>query len=245
MKVIKQQDIIDSIADACQYISYFHPEDFVKGMVEAYEVEKGEAAKNAIGQILINSKMCAMGHRPMCQDTGSVNIFIKVGLNAKLELTKELVDVLNEGVAKGYTNPDNTLRYSVVSDPAGKRTNTKDNTPAVIHVTVDNSDTLDITVAAKGGGSENKSKFAVLNPSDSVYDWVMANVREMGAGWCPPGILGIGIGGNPEKSMLLAKESLMGHVDIHELKARGPQNALEELRLRLYEDINKTGSDAA
>ncbi len=244
MKVIKQQDIIDSIADACQYISYFHPEDFVKGMVEAYEVEKGEAAKNAIGQILINSKMCAMGHRPMCQDTGSVNIFIKVGLNAKLELTKELVDVLNEGVAKGYTNPDNTLRYSVVSDPAGKRTNTKDNTPAVIHVTVDNSDTLDITVAAKGGGSENKSKFAVLNPSDSVYDWVMANVREMGAGWCPPGILGIGIGGNPEKSMLLAKESLMGHVDIHELKARGPQNALEELRLRLYEDINKIGIGA-
>ena len=244
MKVIKQQDIIDSIADACQYISYFHPEDFVKGMVEAYEVEKGEAAKNAIGQILINSKMCAMGHRPMCQDTGSVNIFIKVGLNAKLELTKELVDVLNEGVAKGYTNPDNTLRYSVVSDPAGKRTNTKDNTPAVIHVTVDNSDKLDITVAAKGGGSENKSKFAVLNPSDSVYDWVMANVREMGAGWCPPGILGIGIGGNPEKSMLLAKESLMGHVDIHELKARGPQNALEELRLRLYEDINKIGIGA-
>ena len=244
MKVIKQQDIIDSIADACQYISYFHPEDFVKGMVEAYEVEKGEAAKNAIGQILINSKMCAMGHRPMCQDTGSVNIFIKVGLNAKLELTKELVDVLNEGVAKGYTNPDNTLRYSVVSDPAGKRTNTKDNTPAVIHVTVDNSDTLDITVAAKGGGSENKSKFAVLNPSDSIYDWVMANAREMGAGWCPPGILGIGIGGNPEKAMLLAKESLMGHVDIHELQARGPQNALEELRLKLYTDINKIGIGA-
>ena len=244
MKVIKEQDIIDSIADACQYISYFHPEDFVTGMVEAYEAEKSEAAKNAIGQILINSKMCAMGHRPLCQDTGSVNIFVKVGLKANLELTKELIDVLNEGVAKGYTNPDNTLRYSVVSDPAGKRTNTKNNTPAVIHVTVDNSDELDITVAAKGGGSENKSKFAVLNPSDSVYDWVMANVREMGAGWCPPGILGIGIGGNPEKSMLLAKESLMGHVDIHELKARGPQNALEELRLRLYEDINKIGIGA-
>ena len=244
MKVIKEQDIIDSIADACQYISYFHPEDFVKGMVEAYEVEKSEAAKNAIGQILINSKMCAMGHRPLCQDTGSVNIFIKVGLNAKLELTRELADVLNAGVAKGYTNPDNTLRYSVVSDPAGKRTNTKDNTPAVIHVTVDNSDELDITVAAKGGGSENKSKFAVLNPSDSIYDWVMANAREMGAGWCPPGIIGIGIGGNPEKAMLLAKESLMGHVDIHELKARGPQNALEELRLKLYEDINKIGIGA-
>ena len=244
MSVIKQQDIIDSIADACQYISYFHPEDFVTAMVEAYENEKSEAAKNALGQILINSKMCALGHRPLCQDTGSVNIFVRVGLKANLELTKELVDVLNEGVAKGYTNPDNTLRYSVVSDPAGKRTNTKDNTPAVIHVTVDNSDELDITVAAKGGGSENKSKFAVLNPSDSVYDWVMANVREMRAGWCPPGILGIGIGGNPEKSMLLAKESLMGHVDIHELQARGPQNALEELRLRLYEDINKIGIGA-
>ncbi|QKJ24039.1 fumarate hydratase [Poseidonibacter lekithochrous] len=244
MSVITEQDIIDSVADACQFISYYHPEDFVQGMVEAYEKEQSESAKNAIAQILINSKMCAMGHRPLCQDTGSVNIFVKVGLNAKLELTRELEDVLNAGVAKGYTNPDNTLRYSVVSDPAGKRANTKDNTPAVIHMSVNNGDTIDITVAAKGGGSENKSKFSVLNPSDSVYDWVMANVREMGAGWCPPGILGIGIGGNPEKSMLLAKESLMDHVDIHELQARGPQNALEELRLRLYEDINKVGIGA-
>mgnify|MGYP000247612292 CR=1 FL=1 len=244
MSVITEQDIIDSVADACQFISYYHPEDFVQGMVEAYEKEQSESAKNAIAQILINSKMCAMGHRPLCQDTGSVNIFVKVGLNAKLELTRELEDVLNAGVAKGYTNPDNTLRYSVVSDPAGKRANTKDNTPAVIHMSVNNGDTIDITVAAKGGGSENKSKFSVLNPSDSVYDWVMANVREMGAGWCPPGILGIGIGGNPEKSMLLAKESLMDHVDIHELQARGPQNALEELRLKLYEDINKVGIGA-
>ncbi len=244
MSVITEQDIIDSIADACQFISYYHPEDFVKGMVEAYETEKGEAAKNAIAQILINSKMCAMGHRPLCQDTGSVNIFVKVGLNAKLELTRELEDVLNAGVAKGYTNPDNTLRYSVVSDPAGKRTNTKDNTPAVIHMSVNNSDKIEITVAAKGGGSENKAKFAVLNPSDSVYDWVMENVRQMGAGWCPPGILGIGIGGNPEKSMLLAKESLMSHVDIHELQERGPQNELEKLRLRLYEDVNKIGIGA-
>ena len=244
MSVITEQDIIDSIADACQFISYYHPEDFVKGMVEAYETEKGEAAKNAIAQILINSKMCAMGHRPLCQDTGSVNIFVKVGLNAKLDISRELEDILNAGVAKGYTNPDNTLRYSVVSDPAGKRTNTKNNTPAVIHMSVNNSDKLEITVAAKGGGSENKAKFAVLNPSDSVYDWVMDNVRQMGAGWCPPGILGIGIGGNPEKSMLLAKESLMAHVDIHELQARGPQNALEELRLKLYEDINKIGIGA-
>jgi len=244
MKKISQDDIRQSIADAIQYISYYHPADFVKGMVEAYEVEKSESAKNAIGQILINSKMCAMGHRPLCQDTGSVNVFIKVGLNANLELTKELENVINEGVALGYQDPSNKLRYSIVSDPAGARTNTKDNTPAVIHYSVDNSDKIEITVAAKGGGSENKSKFAVLNPSDSVYDWVMENVRNMGAGWCPPGILGIGIGGNPEKSMLLAKEALMGHVDIHELKARGAQNALEELRLKLYEDINKVGIGA-
>ena len=213
-------------------------------MVEAYEVEKSESAKNAIGQILINSKMCALGHRPLCQDTGSVNVFIKIGLKAELELDKELEDIINEGVALGYKDPKNTLRYSIVSDPAGKRINTKDNTPAVIHVSVDNSDCIDITVAAKGGGSENKSKFTVLNPSDSVYDWIMDNMKNLGAGWCPPGILGIGIGGNPEKSMLLAKESLMGHIDIHELKARGAKNALEELRLKLYEDINKIGIGA-
>jgi len=244
MSTITENDIRQSVADAIQYISYYHPEDFVKGMVEAYEKEESESAKNAIGQILINSKMCAMGHRPLCQDTGSINVFVKVGLNAKLDLTKELEDIINEGVALGYKDPKNTLRYSIVSDPAGKRTNTKDNTPAVIHMTVNNGDTIDITVAAKGGGSENKSKFAVLNPSDSIYDWVMENARNMGAGWCPPGIIGIGIGGNPEKSMLLAKESLMGAVDIHDLKARGPQNALEELRLRLYEDINKIGIGA-
>ncbi|MDD2383546.1 MAG: fumarate hydratase [Sulfurospirillaceae bacterium] len=244
MGTITQEDIKQSIADAIQYISYYHPADFVKGMIEAYKIEKSEAAKNAIGQILINSKMCAMGHRPLCQDTGSVNVFIKVGLKAKLELNKELEDIINEGVALGYQDPDNTLRYSIVSDPAGKRINTKNNTPAVIHYSVNNSDEIEITVAAKGGGSENKSKFAVLNPSDSIYDWVMENARHMGAGWCPPGIIGIGIGGNPEKSMLLAKEALMGHVDIHELKARGPQNALEELRLKLYEDINKIGIGA-
>ncbi|MDA3908949.1 MAG: fumarate hydratase [Sulfurimonas sp.] len=244
MGKITQDDIRESIADALQYISYYHPKDFVEGMVEAYNVEKSESAKNAIGQILINSKMCAMGHRPLCQDTGSVNVFIKVGLKADLDLEKELEDIINEGVALGYKDPENKLRYSIVSDPAGKRVNTKDNTPAVIHYSVDNSDTVEITVAAKGGGSENKSKFTVLNPSDSVYDWVMENVRNKGAGWCPPGILGIGIGGNPEKSMLMAKEALMGHVDIHELKQRGPQNALEELRLKLYEDINKVGIGA-
>jgi fumarate hydratase, class I len=245
MSKITEADIIESIADACQFISFYHPEDFVKGMVEAYEKEESESAKNAIGQILINSKMCAMGHRPLCQDTGSVNIFIKIGLKANLDISRDLNDILNEGVAKGYTNPDNTLRFSVVADPAGERKNTKNNTPAVIHTSVDaNSDKIEITVAAKGGGSENKSKFTVLNPSDSVYDWVMENVAQMGAGWCPPGILGIGIGGNPEKAMLLAKESLMDHVDIHELKARGAKNKLEELRLRLYEDINKLGIGA-
>ncbi|WP_320035963.1 fumarate hydratase [Halarcobacter sp.] len=244
MAKITQEDIKQSIADAVQYISYYHPEDFVKGMVEAYEKEKSESAKNAIGQILINSKMCAMGHRPLCQDTGSVNVFIKIGTKAELDITNELEDIINAGVAQGYTHPDNTLRYSIVSDPAGERKNTKNNTPAVIHYSVDNSDKIEITVAAKGGGSENKSKFTVLNPSDDIYTWVMDNVAQMGAGWCPPGILGIGIGGNPEKAMLMAKEALMGHVDIHELKERGPQNAVEELRLRLYEDINKIGIGA-
>ncbi|XOB62625.1 fumarate hydratase [Campylobacterota bacterium DY0563] len=244
MAKITQEDIKQSIADAVQYISYYHPEDFVKGMVEAYKKEKSESAKNAIGQILINSKMCAMGHRPLCQDTGSVNVFIKIGTKAQLDITNELEDIINAGVAQGYTHPDNTLRYSIVSDPAGERKNTKNNTPAVIHYSVDNSDKIEITVAAKGGGSENKSKFTVLNPSDDIYTWVMDNVAQMGAGWCPPGILGIGIGGNPEKAMLMAKESLMGHVDIHELKERGPKNAVEELRLRLYEDINKIGIGA-
>ena len=244
MGKITENDIRQSVADAIQYISYYHPEDFIKGMVEAYEKEKSVAAKNAIGQILINSKMCAMGHRPLCQDTGSINVFVKVGLNADLDITKELDDIINEGVALGYKDPINKLRYSIVSDPAGKRVNTKDNTPAVIHVSVNNGNTIDIIVAAKGGGSENKSKFAVLNPSDSIYDWVMENARNMGAGWCPPGIIGIGIGGNPEKSMLLAKESLMQEVNIHELKERGPQTALEELRLKLYEDINKIGIGA-
>ena len=244
MAKITENEIRQSIADAIQYISYYHPKDFVESMVEAYNIERSESAKNAIGQILINSKMCAIGHRPLCQDTGSINVFIKIGLKANLDISKELDEIINEGVALGYKNPENTLRYSIVSDPVGKRVNTKDNTPAVIHVSVDNSNCIDITVAAKGGGSENKSKFAVLNPSDSVYDWVMENVKNMGAGWCPPGVLGIGIGGNPEKSMLLAKESLMGHIDIHKLQKRGVKTPLEELRLKLYEGINKMGIGA-
>jgi len=244
MGKITQEDIRQSITDAIQYISYYHPKDFVEGMVEAYNVETSESAKNAIGQILINSKMCAMGHRPLCQDTGSVNVFIKVGLKANLDIQNELEDIINEGVALGYTDPSNTLRYSIVSDPAGARINTKNNTPAVIHYSVDNSDTVEITIAAKGGGSENKAKFAILNPSDSVYDWVMDTVSHMGAGWCPPGLMGIGIGGNPEKAMIMAKESLMDPVDIHKLKQTGAQTTLEKLRLKLYEDINKIGIGA-
>jgi fumarate hydratase, class I len=244
MNVIKQDDIKNSIADAIQYISYYHPEDFVKAMSTAYKKEISPAAKNAIGQILINSKMCAIGHRPICQDTGSINIFVKIGLNAKLELLDELEDVINQGVSLGYKNEANPLRASIVKDPAGKRINTKDNTPCIIHTSVNNSDYIDITVAAKGGGSENKAKFTILNPNDSIYDWVMKEVSNMGAGWCPPGILGIGIGGNPEKAMILAKESLMQSINIQELEKKGASTPLEELRLKLYQDINKLGIGA-
>jgi len=244
MSTITEEHIVQSVQDALQYISYYHPEDFVKGMVAAYENEPSAAAKNAIGQILINSKMCAIGKRPICQDTGMVTMFVKLGLNAKLDLKRPLQDVLNEGVAKAYTHPDNTLRYSVLADPAGKRSNTKDNTPAVIHIETDLSDTLEITVAAKGGGSENKAKFGVLNPSDDLEAWVVKQVESMGAGWCPPGIIGIGIGGSPEKAMILAKEALMEPVDIFDLKARGAKNHLEEKRLSLFEKINNLGIGA-
>lgn len=244
MSTITEEHIVQSVQDALQYISYYHPEDFVKGMVTAYENEPSAAAKNAIGQILINSKMCAIGKRPICQDTGMVTMFVKLGLNAKLDLKRPLQDVLNEGVAKAYTHPDNTLRYSVLADPAGKRSNTKDNTPAVIHIETDLSDTLEITVAAKGGGSENKAKFGVLNPSDDLEAWVVKQVESMGAGWCPPGIIGIGIGGSPEKAMILAKEALMEPVDIFDLKARGAKNHLEEKRLSLFEKINNLGIGA-
>jgi fumarate hydratase class I len=244
MKTITEADIIQSVHDALQYISYYHPADFIKGMVTAYENEPSPAAKNAIGQILINSKMCAIGKRPICQDTGIVIMFVKLGLNAKLDIKRPLDEVLNEGVAKAYTDPDNTLRFSVLTDPAGKRANTKNNTPAIVHMQTDLSDTLEITVAAKGGGSENKAKFGVLNPSDDIEEWVVKQVQSMGAGWCPPGIIGIGIGGTPEKAMILAKESLMEPVDIYELKARGPKNHLEEKRLSLFEKINNLGIGA-
>lgn len=244
MTVIRQDDVIQSVADALQYISYYHPQDFVEAVHEAYQREESPAAKDAMAQILVNSRMSAMGHRPICQDTGIVTVFCKVGMNVTFEGDMSLTDMINEGVRRAYNHPDNVLRASVLSDPDGKRANTKDNTPAVIHYDIVPGDTVDIQVAAKGGGSEAKSKFAMLNPSDSVVDWVLEQVPKMGAGWCPPGMLGIGIGGTAEKAMLLAKESLMEPIDIHELKARGAQTRAEELRLELFEKVNALGIGA-
>ena len=244
MTVIRQDDVIQSVADALQYISYYHPADFVQAVHEAYLKEENPAAKDAMAQILVNSRMSAMGHRPICQDTGIVTVFCKVGMNVTFEGDLSLTDMIHEGVRRAYNHPDNVLRASVLSDPDGKRQNTKDNTPAVIHYDIVPGDTVDIQVAAKGGGSEAKSKFAMLNPSDSIVDWVLEMVPKMGAGWCPPGMLGIGIGGTAEKAMLLAKESLMDPIDIHELQARGAQNRAEELRLELYEKVNALGIGA-
>ncbi|MFN3713331.1 MAG: fumarate hydratase [Alcanivoracaceae bacterium] len=244
MTVIRQEDVIQSVADALQYISYYHPQDFVEAVYEAYQREESPAAKDAMAQILVNSRMSAMGHRPICQDTGIVTVFCKVGMNVTFEGDLSLTDMINEGVRRAYNHPDNVLRASVLADPDGKRTNTKDNTPAVIHYDIIPGDTVDFQVAAKGGGSEAKSKFAMLNPSDSIVDWVLEQVPKMGAGWCPPGMLGIGIGGTAEKAMLLAKESLMEHIDIHELQARGAKNRAEELRLELFQKINALGIGA-
>ena len=245
MSVIRQDDLIDSVADALQFISYYHPVDFVKAVHEAYLKEESQAAKDAMAQILINSRMSAEGHRPLCQDTGIVTVFVKIGMNVRWEdATMSVEDMINEGVRRAYLHPDNVLRASVLSDPAGKRQNTKDNTPAVIHMSVVPGDEVDVQVAAKGGGSENKSKMVMLNPSDSIVDWVLKTVPTMGAGWCPPGMLGLGIGGTAEKAAVLAKESLMDPIDIHELKARGPQNAVEELRLELFEKVNQLGIGA-
>jgi len=245
MTVIKKDDLIQSVADALQYISYYHPVDFIQAIHAAYEREENQAAKDAMAQILINSRMCAEGHRPICQDTGIVTIFVKVGMNVRWDLGDlSLDDAINEGVRRAYLLPDNVLRASILRDPAGKRQNTKDNTPAVIHYSIVPGDKVDITVAAKGGGSENKSKMAMLNPSDSIVDWVLKTVPTMGAGWCPPGMLGIGIGGTAEKAALLAKESLMDPVDIQELIARGPSNRIEELRIELYEKVNALGIGA-
>ncbi len=245
MTPIKQQDLIQSVADALQYISYYHPLDFIKAIHQAYEKEESKAAKDALAQILINSRMCAMGKRPICQDTGIVTVIIKVGMNVQwVDATMSISDMINEGVRQAYKLPDNILRASILADPDGKRQNTKDNTPAVIHYEVVPGDTVDVHVAAKGGGSEAKSKFAMLNPSDSVVDWVLEQVPKMGAGWCPPGMLGIGIGGTAEKAMLLAKEVLMEPIDIQELQARGASNRAEELRLELFEKVNQLGIGA-
>ncbi len=242
---IKQADFIQSVADALQYISYYHPVDYIRNLAAAYEREESPAAKDAITQILINSRMCAEGHRPICQDTGIVTVFLKVGMRVRWDdATMSLEDMVNEGVRRAYNDPDNKLRASILADPAGKRTNTKDNTPAVINVRIVPGNTVDVIVAAKGGGSEAKSKFAMLNPSDSIVDWVLKTVPTMGAGWCPPGMLGIGIGGTAEKAMLLAKEALMESIDITELQARGPSNRAEELRLELYEKVNALGIGA-
>jgi fumarate hydratase class I len=244
MTVIKQQDLIDSVADALQYISYFHPPDFIRAMDEAYQREQNPAARDAIAQILINSRMCAMGHRPICQDTGIVTVFLAVGMNVQWDAEMSVTDMCNEGIRRAYQHPDNVLRASILADPDGARKNTGDNTPGVIHYDIVPGDTVEIHVAAKGGGSEAKSKFAMLNPSDSVVDWVLEQVPKMGAGWCPPGMLGIGIGGTAEKAMVLAKEALMEPIDIHELQKRGAGNRAEELRLELYDRVNRLGIGA-
>ena len=244
MTLIKQDDLIQSVADALQYISYYHPVDYITNLAKAYEREESPAAKDAMAQILINSRMSAEGHRPLCQDTGIVTVFLKVGMSVRWDATMSLEDMVNEGVRRAYNHPDNKLRASVLADPAGKRSNTKDNTPAVINVSIVPGDTVDVIVAAKGGGSEAKSKFVMLNPSDSIVDWVLKTVPTMGAGWCPPGMLGIGIGGTAEKAMLLAKEALMEPIDIQDLIVRGPSNRAEELRLELYEKVNALGIGA-
>src|SRR5665213_456149 len=249
MTVIRQEDFIASVAGALQYISYYHPVDYITSLAKAYEREQSPAAKDAIAQILINSRMCAEGHRPICQDTGIVNAFVKVGMDVRFEPAPgekplDLQQMVDEGVRRAYLDPDNKLRASLQADPAGKRINTKDNTPACVSVELVRGSTVEVTVAAKGGGSEAKSKFVMLNPSDSVVEWVLKTVPTMGAGWCPPGMLGIGIGGTAEKAMLLAKQALMDPIDMQELKARGPKNKLEELRIELYDKVNRLGIGA-
>ena len=242
--VIKEEDLIQSIADAVQFISYYHPADYIQHLARAYEREQNPAAKDAIAQILTNSRMCAEGRRPICQDTGIVNVFLKVGMGVRFDSQRSLQELCDEGVRQGYLNPDNPLRASVLADPLFTRKNTRDNTPCIVNVELVAGDTVDVQVAAKGGGSENKSKFVMLNPSDSLIDWVLKTVPTMGAGWCPPGMLGIGVGGTAEKAMLMAKESLMEDIDMYELLARGPQNKLEELRIELYEKVNALGIGA-
>ena len=249
MTIIRQQDFIASVAAALQYISYYHPVDYITSLTKAYEREQSPAAKDAIAQILINSRMCAEGHRPICQDTGIVTAFLKVGMDVRFEPAPgeqpmNIQQMVDEGVRRAYLDPDNKLRASILADPAGARKNTKDNTPAVVSTELVLGNTVEVTVAAKGGGSEAKSKFIMLNPSDSIVEWVLKTVPTMGAGWCPPGMLGIGIGGTSEKAMLLAKESLMDPIDIQDLIARGPSNRAEELRIELYDKVNRLGIGA-
>jgi fumarate hydratase class I len=243
--IIRHDDLVETVAAALQYISYYHPADYIAHLARAYEREQSPAAKDAIAQILTNSRMCAEGHRPICQDTGIVNVFLKIGMDVRFEgFAGSIEDAVNEGVRRGYNDPDNKLRASVLADPIFERRNTRDNTPAVVHMTVVPGNTVELTVAAKGGGSENKSKFVMMNPSDNLVDWVLKTVPTMGAGWCPPGMLGIGVGGTAEKAMLLAKEALMDPIDMYELLERGPSNKLEELRIELYEKVNALGIGA-
>jgi len=244
VKPIRADDVIQSVCDALQYISYYHPPDYIANLARAYELEQSPAARDAMAQILINSRMCAEGHRPICQDTGIVNVFCKVGMRVQWADEMSLDDMINEGVRRAYLHPDNKLRASILAEPAGSRRNTRDNTPAVIHTELVAGQALEITVAAKGGGSENKAKFVMLNPSDSIVDWVLKTVPSMGAGWCPPGMLGIGIGGTAEKAMLLAKQALMDPIDMQELIARGPRDHIEQLRIELYEKVNALGIGA-
>ena len=244
MTTIKQADLIGSVADALQFISYYHPRDYIQALGRAYEREQAPAARDAIAQILTNSRLCAEGHRPICQDTGIVNVFLKIGMGVRFDFDTALEDVVNEGVRRAYLDPDNKLRASVLDESDFGRQNTGDNTPAVINVQMVAGDRLEVDVAAKGGGSEAKSKFAMLNPSDSIADWVVKTVPSMGAGWCPPGMLGIGVGGTAEKAMLMAKEVLMEPIDMAELKARGPRSKLEELRIELYDRVNALGIGA-
>ena len=244
MVVISEEDLIESVADALQYISYYHPMDYIRALGEAYEAEQGPAAKDAIAQILTNSRMCAEGHRPICQDTGIVNVFVKWGMNCRLDSKRSLQEVVDDGVRKAYNHPDNKLRASILADPAFTRRNTRDNTPCVLSVEMVPGGSVGVDVAAKGGGSENKSKFKMMNPSDNIVDWVLEQIPSMGAGWCPPGMLGIGIGGTAEHCMRLAKQSLMDPIDMGQLKARGAQNDIEQLRIDIFDAVNATGVGA-
>ena len=245
MTTIKAEDLTASVADALQFISYYHPPDFIAAVHDAWQREESPAAKDALAQILVNSRMCAEGRRPICQDTGIVTVFIKIGMEVRWDgAGMSVAEMINEGVRRAYTHPDNILRPSIMADPAGARNNTGDNTPAVIHTEVVPGDKVEVRLAAKGGGSENKAKMAMLNPSDSIADWVVDAVPALGAGWCPPGILGIGIGGTAEKAVVLAKEALLAPIDVQELKQRGPQSRLEELRLEILDRVNDLGIGA-